>query len=351
MKVLVAYYREDPYSDNPFVYELSKCMRDQGINVFLGDAVYEFWNSTSSYDIIHIHWPEELLNWKAPTNSRLQKLEDRLIYWKSRGSVIVYHVHNLESHADRNYGLNSKFLYDLVDRYSDKKIHMGDRSYKMDFHRDKRVLIPHHTYDKLYSNFSSDILESRNALDIPPGRRVILCFGKFRTEEERSFVKRVMRKLGAEYYLLAPQFYPNLTESSKGIDRLKYLYYRYLRPNDRLVNPKKFISNESLPIYFDAASMLLSQRVNILNSGNLPLAYLFNIPVAALDKGNLPSFIDGLCASYSDQLAAKIDQYFHDAKVQNAVQECIDTYNSNNSTNAVVKKIINLYKSLVNESN
>ena len=51
------------------------------------------------------------------------------------------------------------------------------------------------------------------------------------------------------------------------------------------------ISNEELPYYIIASDLLMIQRKRILNSGNLPLAFLFKKVVIGPDYGNIRNIL------------------------------------------------------------
>ena len=52
------------------------------------------------------------------------------------------------------------------------------------------------------------------------------------------------------------------------------------------------ISNEELPYYIIASDLLMIQRKRILNSGNLPLAFLFKKVVVGPDYGNIRNILN-----------------------------------------------------------
>ena len=76
-------------------------------------GVSTFWNSTLNFDIVHIHWPEQLFDWKCFEQDELINLKTRLAYWKNTGAKIVVTRHNSIPYL--NCRLNEE-LYDMVYR-------------------------------------------------------------------------------------------------------------------------------------------------------------------------------------------------------------------------------------------
>jgi glycosyltransferase involved in cell wall biosynthesis len=55
----------------------------------------------------------------------------------------------------------------------------------------------------------------------------------------------------------------------------------------KLGSEKEVIKDEDVPFYFAAADVVLIQRKQILNSGNVPTAFLFKKVVVGPDTGNV----------------------------------------------------------------
>ena len=61
MRVLFVYKEKN--GDNLFVPVIRTRLSVHGIEAI--SSVDEFWNPSRSYDIIHIHWPEEVVGWNV----------------------------------------------------------------------------------------------------------------------------------------------------------------------------------------------------------------------------------------------------------------------------------------------
>ena len=84
------------------------------------DGFFRFGNINDSIkeaDIIHLHWPEALYNWKEPSERNIQKLEEKIILWKEKHKII-YTRHNEEPHLGGSK--NFSRLYNLVEQAADE---------------------------------------------------------------------------------------------------------------------------------------------------------------------------------------------------------------------------------------
>lgn len=300
MKVLIA-YRDNLVNDNMFVKTLTEGLRSLNITVDL--SLESLWDKdlAETYDIVHIQWPEELFQWKNITDLDLVRLTDKLNSLRCKGVKIVYTRHNLVPHY-RNENLYK--LYNIIETYSSAIVHMGNFSLKEYLDKNPsndiiQSIIPHHIYEYVYNeNFSQE--EARRKLKIPLNKFVILSFGKFRFKDEIIMVLKAFYKLPLKNkFLLAPRIFPFEKKSNKKnlLKRLLsllgyqviYPYSRYF--NSRLGLENELVTDEDLPLYFIAADVVLVQRKNILNSGNIPTAFLFKKVVVGPECGNITEIL------------------------------------------------------------
>lgn len=301
MKVLIA-YRDNLLNDNMFVKTLVEGLRSMNITVDL--SLDFFWDKELSemYDIIHIHWPEELFLWNNVMDTDLVRLTDKLKLLRDKGVKIVYTRHNLAPHYP-NENINK--LYGIIETYSSAIVHMG--YFSMQEFKDKypsneifQAVIPHHVYENVYNeNYTQE--ESRKRLKIPLNKFVILSFGKFRFKDEMMMVLKAFYKLPLKNkYLLAPRIFP-FEKRSNNISLLKRFFsffgYYVIYPissyfNTRLGLEKQLVTDEDLPLYFIAADIVFIQRKNILNSGNIPTSFLFKKVVVGPDCGNISEILE-----------------------------------------------------------
>ena len=99
-----------------------------------------FWKTKNpDYDLIHIHWPEALFNWKEVSKEDIEKLKARLQELKKQGKKIVVTRHNSIPHRRAE---NDRELYEASFSFADAVFHMEqycrdeyDKFYKHAFDR------------------------------------------------------------------------------------------------------------------------------------------------------------------------------------------------------------------------
>lgn len=86
IKALIV-FRENGETDNLFVPILCDAIRMAGINVRYSQK--EFWESDTTYDIIHFQWPEELVGWTCKDPDVIRRLKERIDF-SAREELISY---------------------------------------------------------------------------------------------------------------------------------------------------------------------------------------------------------------------------------------------------------------------
>lgn len=295
IKALIV-FRENIDTDNLFVPILCDAIRMAGIDVRC--STDEFWNSDTAYDIIHFQWPEEVVGWNCTDPGVVSRLEERIRFFRSRGARFVYTRHNVRPHYANDVIYRA---YDIIESQSDVVAHMGRFSMN-DFiaiYPDSRnVVIPHHIYQHTYKEDIS-MERARQYLKLPQKAFIITAFGKFRNREEIRMVLGAFRKWNDKHkLLLAPRLYPFSRRSDYyGGNFLKHWraligYYLLMPVLNRLWKlhagaSDELIDNCDLPYYITASDVILIQRRDILNSGNVPLAFLFRKVVVGPNVGNI----------------------------------------------------------------
>lgn len=292
MKILIT-FREGE-TDNLFVHTLFESIRRAGTDIVC--SVDKFWNDNDvNYDIIHFQWPEELVGWSCYDMQVVEQLRRRVNEWRARGSRFVYTRHNIRPHYG-NPVISA--AYDIVEQAADTVVHMGQFScdeFQARYPQSRNVVIPHHIYENTYREDITQA-EARRYLGISPKKFVITAFGKFRNREEVSMVLRAFRQANIRgKCLLAPRLFPFYQHPwySSAIKRwVSRLAYHTVIPLARLWgiqggSNEEIVSDNDLPYYVAASDVVMVQRKHILNSGNIPLAFLFHKVVVGPDTGNV----------------------------------------------------------------
>lgn len=312
MKILVAGHSAIL---NPFLTTLADCIKSELYDIQINLDV--FWHCNSYYNIVHIHWPELLFNWNIPTEEQLQDLRIILTKWK-RYACIIYTRHNEMNHYHPT-NIQYKQLYEIIESTADIIVHLGNFS-KAQFIQENRqkklqiqkhYVIPHHIYDTIYSNKISRP-EARNYLGISHKKTVILSFGAFRHTEEQLLIINAFKQMKSpDIFLLAPSWY-SIAEAA--------MTENYIFDKNAILG-KGTVSDFELPYYFTAADIVLIQRLKILNSGNLPMGFLFNKTIVGPNIGNITELLDNK------------DNFLFDPYTENSISLAIEKAIEKASTN------------------
>ena len=291
MKVYLVAKRVDHYV-NKFIPELVYGLKNAGNEVDVGLDI--LWTEkVFQYDIIYFQWPEFLFN-KA-SNEDCINLKKKIDELKLAGKTVVAHCHNLKPH-DPSKIIETE-LYKIIYGNCDVMIHMGEFSLKKmqkEYPNADHFLVPHHIYSHFYS-FGFDKLLCRKELGLPENKTIILSFGVFRNDRERSLFLNLRKKLdSSKYEMVAPSFFrgkllqKNIFSGLKNL--FKYIKYKLCG----IEFSTKFIDDDDMEKYFCAADIILIQRPDILNSGNLPMGFAAGKIVVGPNVGNVS---DILCST------------------------------------------------------
>lgn len=286
MKILIAYGKNT--NRNPFVRTLADGISRQGIEVVC--SVSDFWDNWKQFDIIHLQWPHKYVE-KLDT---IEHLSSHLAEIRKFGIPLVTTCHNFRPHHAKNKLVGKS--YEIVYNYSDCIIHFGSYSFnvfKQYYPEKKHVIIPHHIYNELYDKIPSRE-EAIEYLKLEKSKRYVLCFGSFRNREEREIANTVAIKMAHEgIKVIAPGFSrvklcKNLWTLLKNISLYIIRKIKY----NKIHFSTDFVSEEELPYYYAASDIALIQRINILNSGNLPMAFMMGKVVVGPNAGNVGAILN-----------------------------------------------------------
>lgn len=347
MKVLLVC--DSATTSNPYVQTLMNGLLH--LNVAVKISCDELWAS-NNYDIIHFQWPEATYKWNRHiTQEQVVRLKNRIKELRSMGKKIVITCHNLQPHINKDDGVNA--LFPIIYEHCDLFIHMGRYSQEIlsvEYPNAKHVIIPHHIYDGIYHfDKSKEICQEELGLD--KSKVNVLCFGEFRTDEEREFIISLIKRMNSiRISFIAPGFYrkhwyaKSVSETCKRICKIR----KYKRLGLRIAS--HYLSNAITEEYFTACDFVFIQRINILNSGNLPMGFHAGKVVVGVSAGNVGSILKETGNPTFE--ANNVDSAIH------AIEEAISLTNEGLgeknrllaenewSTEAVAKKLITVYQNL-----
>lgn len=271
---------------NKFVPELESalkeagCAVDKGLDILWSEQVF-------NYDVVYFQWPEFVISEK-PTEKDIKRLRERIDAIKKRKILVVTQCHNLKPH-DSNKVIETK-LFDVIYGSCDLMVHMGEYSRNVlseVYSQCQHILVPHHIYDHSF-NFAHDKQSCRKVLNLSTHKSIILCFGAFRNDHERKLILELRKHIDAsKYEIVVPGFYrkkilqKNLREGFFALINT----IRYRSMGLRFSNT--YLSDRDTEKYFSASDIVLIQRPDILNSGNLPMAFHAGKVVVGPNVGNV----------------------------------------------------------------
>lgn len=288
MRIFVAIYEDDAHqAENPFAWTLEDAIKEQHKGIEFVSRKDEFWTD-DKWDIVHVMWPDIFESYMQEGRN----LRERLRFLKNKGAKIISHIHNLKPHTENEIVCKA---YDIVYEESNIMIHLG--TYSLELCKGKypsklHVLIPHHIYDTIYSHTILSKQEALNYFGYKQGVYAI-CFGRVRNARERDLICRAV-KACPNMKFIVPRFIdiPQGKINKRWIkQRLKRLYYRIKYPN-MVISGKQYVTNEELPMYYAMADISFIQRIDTLNSGNVPLGMYFGNVIVGPKVGNVERLID-----------------------------------------------------------
>lgn len=289
MKVLLAFPNNITQS-NPFVKVLYWGLQQAGCDVTWD--LEEFWNNASHYEIIHVQWPDSLFKSWNPSQQDVARLFTHIQSIKKH-SKLVYTRHNERPHFTANEKKSE--CYSIIEQNADAIIHLGNSGVeqykKINNTSAYHFIIPHHIYEGEY-NMSISKSQARTKLQIPQESFTILSFGAFRDPSEASLILSAFDKIKKkEKYLLSPRLEEvDLKKCYPKNWRFDWRHFKRIPIDieyDKIHFGQTFISDKMLPYYFNASDLVIIQRTNTLNSGNIPLAFLFKKAVIGPNVGNI----------------------------------------------------------------
>ncbi len=283
----------DEPSGNGYIESLILGYKRAGHTVICGYA--NFFYSDFIPDVVHIHWAERLYDWHRPgdlpSDTRLILLKERLAWFRAKNVPIVYTVHNLNPH-ENNDQLNSRAAFseiissaDLIVHHCKQSIQLLQAKYPASEGK-KHVVCPHGDY---LIHFEEKTKKSaRKHFGIPEDKLVILNFGNQRPYKNDVFFHKAFSKcdIDNKYLLVAGAFY---NDPSKGLlGRVKVSLLRRFREKFAHSNKKYLYHSfkvDEISSVLRCADVIFIAQTKSLNSGVIPLAATFSIPVVFARTG------------------------------------------------------------------
>jgi len=314
--------------------------------------VDRFWNANSSFSIIHIQWVEELFNWEKITEINLQDLKKQLLFWKNKNTKIVITRHNKLPH--RKHVLDRE-LYDIAYENADAVVHLGTYSLESLKSNGINVSIPHVNYCDSVEKVSAET--ARQTINIPIEGNLFLSFGSIRDREEELQIIKGFKKIKTknDYLLICNSLLFNKKPAfrNKPLSRLKYNFKKYIFKRHHIYFKRKRVLSNDLKFYLNAANIIISPRIDTLNSGVIYMGFSFSKVVIGPNIGNIGPVLRQLRNPvFEPNNIISIANSMRDAKklIGSEIESRNYEYAKNDCSPVLVaKKHSELYKSLLNE--
>lgn len=236
------------------------------------------------YDIWHVHWPELALSRPRAASARA-RLAAKLLamdWARTRGTRIVWTVHNLQAHERLHPRTEEWFWRAFLPRI-DGWISLSPSAATQAMQRfpllsDRpRWIIPHGHYRSEYPN-ETGRLEARRQLQIAPIARVIGFFGQIRAYKNVAALIAAFQRLADADLVL-------LIAGSCSSAELKNQLSAQAAGDSRIRLEMGFVPADRVQLFMNAADLIVLPYTEILNSGSALLALSFNRPILVPAKG------------------------------------------------------------------
>lgn len=269
---------------NPFVKSLIEGMKAEG--AFVDCDLQKFWTDVDDYDIFFFQWPESIYQWDK-NKINLDILANHFDLLKKKNKKTVVTCHNLHPH---NNDVLTTELYNLVYSKVDAIHHMGTYSYnilKEKYPNTFHFIVPHHVADEMW-NRKKNNSDFRRKLNIPEKDIVISSFGAFRNQDEVNLFLNMAKDVGKrDITYLAPRIPIGKLYNGRWINKSISFIIKYIKYKRLGVRYAGFLSSEELDEWLCASDIVFIQRKEILNSGNVALAYSSKKVVVGPNVGNV----------------------------------------------------------------
>lgn len=281
LKILVP-HRWDP---NPCLFELIRSLQLRPEVETVQHGLEWLQDSQMRFDVVHIQWPEAMLDWRKADNADVQFISEKIEQWKMSGTAIVATVHNLGPNQQVNR--HAADLYETVYGNCDAIVHLGRVSRKLakqkiaySIPEDREFVVPHGDYSFFKNEVSRE--KARARFGISEGGPVFVAVGQTRNLKEIGLLQATAEFLSDHggTLLVGGRISGNVKNSPRG-----RLMTFFLAKRRNVVVHDRLIPAEEIQYYLNAAEVLLVPRVKSLNSGNVSLGFTFGKVVVGTSYG------------------------------------------------------------------
>jgi glycosyltransferase involved in cell wall biosynthesis len=239
-------------------------------------------------DIFHIHWPDAVVMGKSQTRAFIKFLLflTSVITFRTRGTKIVYSVHNIGSHDER-FPLIERLLWSTFLPNVDVFIHMNSDSL-LRFQQlnpqtasKKHVVIflPHYAHNLKLEGRNKETIRARFGFDLD--KHIFLSFGLLRPYKGLETLIRAFGELSDENARLIIAGRPHSAEYATSLRLL-------CAKDSRISLLLRFVPDDELTDLLIACDTVVMAHRKVNNSGVAMMALSVNRPLIAPALGALP---------------------------------------------------------------
>jgi beta-1,4-mannosyltransferase len=239
-------------------------------------------------DVLHIHWPESLIEVKNPLSAWVTAQEYRFLFRiaRRRGVKILWTIHDLRPHDCVYPDIELPFWQDFV-RITDGIIALTQTGLQLARERYACLrnvpafVIPHgHLREAYPRTLTRD--EARRILGIPGSSSVMTFFGQLRPYKNVPRLIRAFRsidKTDARLFICG--------RLSKRVN-LRNEIVSATGTDPRIILNLRYIPVSEIELYVTAADLIVLPYADILNSGSAILGLSFDRPILVPGIGAMP---------------------------------------------------------------
>ena len=279
---IVSYQSPNNTYIKELIYNLGKYFK-----VFWGNDF--FWDEEFFSDFYIIHWPENIKVADNRHSFSIDNLNDRIIILKKKGAIISAFFHDANPHFCKNEWFNQ--LFRTVFTNMNIVFHLGNYSVKLlnqmypEAQTIKNVVIKHALFESIPNYISKR--QARQRFGLNQNDFVIAFLGSFRTQAEIMLMYKIFKRLQIKNKKLligGGEIYNYKSLITKWFSRLRKYYYTGRKV---ITSFGKYVKDEDVQYYYNAADIVLIPRLENLNSGVAIMALTFNIPFISPAIGNI----------------------------------------------------------------
>ncbi len=286
MRVLIPFHAPDA----ALIHDLAAALRSRPDIDAVDVSLDRFWDAdlerptSTTPDVVAVHWPEAFFRWQEPDGDAVRRLSSRLRAWK-RHACLIATAHNWGVHYRESEQFDALFraVYDEIDGL----IHFGEASVEAFQHRfpalrdTPAAVIPLPVYGRSFRK-RWDQEEARAVLGVRQDAFVCLSLGKLRHDRELVLLLDGFRGLKhpRKQLIIAGRARP-----PRGILR-RWWRLAVLKWHPRVrTRLGSHIPNDEVCQWVSAADVVVIPRYAVLNSGSVPLGFMFGKVVVGPDSG------------------------------------------------------------------